>query len=95
MLAQKAGLGYRRLAVRGKEDLTLEKSKALDEVLREAKGEPVLVHCTTGNRAAALLALRDALVLGKTREASLSFMRRSGLVKLEPTVSAVLDKKGR
>ena len=94
-LAASAGLDYRRVVVRGAEDLTSERARALEAAIKTAKGEPVLVHCSTGNRAAALLALRDALVRGQSREASLSFMRRSGLIKLESAVSAELDRQHR
>ena len=85
-LAAAAGLRYQRIAIRGGDDLTLANAKRLDEALRGAKGAPVLVHCTSGNRAAALLALRDALVLGQPPEVALAFIGRSGLNKLEPVV---------
>lgn len=90
--AKKAGQKYTRIPVDGAGDLTLENAKKLDAVMKAAKDEPVLVHCTTGNRAAALLALRDGLVLSKSKEDSLAFMKRSGLTKLETSVSEKLTK---
>ncbi len=89
-LAKAAGQTYVRIAVKGAEDLTLENAKKLDAALAATKGEAVLVHCTTGNRAAALLALRDALVRKVPADEALSFMRRSGLTKLETAVTAQL-----
>lgn len=91
-LAKKAGQKYVRIAVSGADDLTLENAKKLDAAMKAAKGEPVLVHCTSGNRAAALLALRDGLVLGQSNETALAFMKRSGLTKLESTVVERLAK---
>lgn len=88
--AARAKLHYRRLEVAGAAGLTLENARALDALIREAKGAPVLVHCRSGERSAALLALRDGLVLGKSKDESVSFMQRAGLRKFEAQVSALL-----
>jgi uncharacterized protein (TIGR01244 family) len=84
--AKALGFSYQRIAVRNAEDLTRDKAKLLDEALAAAKGEPVLIHCSTGNRAAALLALRDVWMQNKAPEQALGFSERSGLSKLAPEV---------
>ncbi|MBX7099315.1 MAG: tyrosine-protein phosphatase [Myxococcaceae bacterium] len=89
--AAKAKLQYRRLEVAGASGLTEKNARALDALIREAKGAPVLVHCKSGERSAALLALRDGLVLGRSKGESLSFMRRAELLKFEAQVSALLE----
>lgn len=93
-LATELGLGYRNIGVTGAKDLTRENASALHDALVAANGEPVLVHCASGNRAAALLALRDAWFAGKTTEQSLSFSRRSGLTALEADVLKALQGAG-
>lgn len=90
--AKALGLSYLRLPVKGAADLTLENAKALDQALAKANGEPVLVHCTEGHRAAALLAVRDGLLKGQSEGEALSFVRRSGLTKLEAAAKAKLAK---
>ncbi len=91
--AARAKLKYRKLPVHGADDLTLANAQALDAAILEAKGAPVLVHCTSGNRAAALLALRDALVLRQPKDQSLSFMKRSGLTTLADAVAAKIPEE--
>jgi len=53
---EELGMSYVPLPV-GREDITFETAKALDELLA-SYDEPVLVHCRSANRVGALLALR-------------------------------------
>jgi uncharacterized protein (TIGR01244 family) len=55
------GMSYVTLPVAGADDVTYENAAALEAVLHDAQG-PVLVHCATGNRAGALLSLRQRLL---------------------------------
>jgi protein tyrosine phosphatase (PTP) superfamily phosphohydrolase (DUF442 family) len=80
---------YTRLPVAGADGLTLENARRLDALLAREAGA-TLVHCATGNRAAALLSLRAAWLRGEAPDQALSFMRRSGLNGLEPAVLARL-----
>lgn len=83
-----AGLDYVNLPIAGVDALTPENARALVDAIAAAKGK-VLVHCASGNRAGALLALAvhaqglpaaDALALGKA----------AGLTGLEPAVRGKL-----
>lgn len=79
-----AGLAYVAIPVAGADAITPQNARALWRAIRAAQGK-VLVHCASGNRSAALLALAahangmpaaDALALGKS----------AGLTQLEPVV---------
>jgi len=54
------GMNYISLPVADADAINYENAAALDELLGRMPG-PVLVHCATGNRAGALLALRQRL----------------------------------
>lgn len=78
------GLEYIALPIAGKDDISPEKAKALGELL-EAQDGDVLLHCASGNRVGALLAL-DAMARGASREEALELGRKAGLKSLEPVV---------
>jgi uncharacterized protein (TIGR01244 family) len=60
-------------------------SAAVTKAIEESDG-PVFVHCASGNRAGALLAIGAAHSGGMTPEAALEFGRKAGLTSLEPVV---------
>src|SRR5690606_37364454 len=62
-----AGMRYANLPVRAAADLTLENARALDALLAKAD-RPLVVHCASGNRVGALVALRAAWVEGHSPE---------------------------
>ncbi|RLV60139.1 hypothetical protein D5018_08370 [Parashewanella curva] len=73
--ALKLGLNFRRLPIRGVEDITFDNADKFEQILQEVKGHPFLVHCKSANRNASLITLvaykyndndaEQALVLGK------------------------------
>lgn len=71
-------------------DITLDKAKELDELLSQYD-EPVLVHCASGNRVGALLALREFLASGD-RDKALETGREGGMTRLEGDVRKVLEE---
>jgi uncharacterized protein (TIGR01244 family) len=86
-----AGLGMQYVAFPiGGGDITFDKAKELDALL-EQYDEPVLLHCGSGNRVGALLALREFLASGD-REKALQTGKDGGLTSLEGRVSEVLDE---
>ncbi len=90
MVEAKGGT-YHALPIRGPEDITAANAKALRALIDAAQG-PILVHCGSGNRVGALLAL-DAALAGKTFEQSLEIGRAAGLTRLEPHVKTVLQQR--
>jgi uncharacterized protein (TIGR01244 family) len=84
-----AGLTYVNLPVDGADKLGPNEVGALWQALESAPG-PVLVHCGSGNRCGALLALAEAWHRGGSPEEALAFGRQSGLTGLEPAVRRLL-----
>ena len=85
---EKLGMRYVTLPVEGAKDITYANAAALDKLLAGAKG-PVLLHCSTGNRVGALLALR-AKLKGADDASALALGTASGLTRLQPTVEEKL-----
>ncbi len=90
--ARTLGLDYRNIPVAGPDDLTADKARALDKALADAGEQTVLLHCTTGKRAAALLAVRNVVTGKKTTEEALDVARRSGVGSLEPALASALEQ---
>ncbi len=88
-LVEELGMTYFSLPVAGASGVTYENASVIDQLLSEVEG-PVLVHCGSGNRVGALLALREKLN-GADNEAALAFGRKAGLRGLEPTVQKILE----
>ncbi len=87
--ASAIGLTYVHLPISSKDGLTSENAKLLDDALKAAPG-PVLVHCGSGNRAGALMALKAFHLDGKGAEEALAIGRAAGLTSLEPKVRDLL-----
>jgi uncharacterized protein (TIGR01244 family) len=81
---EELGLHYVAFPIENEEDISFARARQLDELLRELPG-PVLVHCASGNRVGALLALRASLG-GAADEDALKLGRDGGLTRLEPVV---------
>ena len=85
---EKLGMSYVTLPIEGSSGVTYSNATALDKLLAGAQ-KPVLIHCSTGNRVGALLALRDKQG-GATNESALALGVASGLVGLKPAVEQKL-----
>ena len=88
--AEKLGLRYVRLPINGAGDINEAIARTLDRLLKQDAGT-TLLHCASGNRAGALLALAHARVEGASNEDALQFGRDAGLGSLEPVVRKALD----
>lgn len=80
-----SGMDYVQIDVASANDLTAGKARLLWQALQGDKGT-VLVHCASGNRAGALLAMAARQEGGMAPEAALAFGKAAGLTKLEPVV---------
>lgn len=85
------GMSYVSLPVVGAADVNYDKANELDRLLAQFD-KPVLVHCGTGNRAGALLALR-AKLNGADNETALEAGRDKGLKGLEGVVKERLEER--
>ncbi|HEY5667209.1 MAG TPA: sulfur transferase domain-containing protein [Gammaproteobacteria bacterium] len=87
------GMSYISLPISGGESITYENAAALDAILNAADG-PVLLHCASGNRAGALLSLRQRLI-GDDAETALGIGLAGGLSSpaLREIVESRLDER--
>jgi uncharacterized protein (TIGR01244 family) len=86
-----ANLIYINMPVEGPDSLSLENATELLRILNHAEGA-VLLHCGTGNRCGAMLALTEAWLQHRDIEEAVSFGKQAGLQGLEPVVRAILKK---
>jgi uncharacterized protein (TIGR01244 family) len=86
------GMRYHHLPVAGPQDLNAQTVAMLDGLLGEIGDKHTVFHCASGNRVGALLALRAAWHQGKSVEEALEIGRATGLTKLEPVVSELLQQ---
>jgi len=85
------GLQYVSLPLSSPDAISFESAARLDEILAGYDG-PVLLHCGSGNRVGALLALRESQN-GASDEAALTYGRSAGMTGLEPVVRSRLAEK--
>ncbi len=87
------GMRYVAIPVAGAEGLTEDNARALAAALEEAE-RPVLVHCGSGNRVGALLALKAFWVDGAGADEALAAGTAAGLTRLESDVRRILEAGG-
>lgn len=85
------GMSYIPLPILGAADISYENANELDRLLAQFD-KPVLVHCGSGNRAGALLALR-AKLNGADNDTAIEAGRDTGLKGLEDVVRQRLEER--
>ena len=90
-VAEGLGMEYVALPIAGGDGISFENAGLLDSLIKQQDG-PVLVHCGSGNRVGALLALRESMS-GASDEEALEYGRESGLTRLEGIVKERLEEK--
>lgn len=88
-VVEAAGMKYVSLPV-SRADITFAKAAELDALLDGLDG-PVVMHCGSGNRVGALMALRASLA-GKSDEEALQVGKEYGMTSLASKVEAELAK---
>ncbi len=81
------GMRYVQLPIGGPADLTREAATLLDEALASAPDKPVMIHCASGNRVGALLALRAGWLQDATPAQALKLGQDAGLTSLQALVA--------
>ncbi|MEJ2086662.1 MAG: sulfur transferase domain-containing protein [Acidobacteriota bacterium] len=79
------GMVYIAIPIGGAEDLNEENAASLAEALDDSE-QPILLHCGSGNRVGALIALKAYYVDGATAEEALELGLDAGMTRLEPVV---------
>lgn len=90
-LAAELGLAYLRVPVDGPAGLAEDNVRLFDAVLDQVGDEPVLMHCSTGNRVGAMFALHAARYRGLDTEAAIEFGEAHGLTHFADEVRAALE----
>ena len=85
------GLDYIAFPISSGAEINFEKAKELDALLQGIEG-PVLLHCGSGNRVGAILALRHSLN-GASDDEALERGKEAGLTGLEPLVKERLGEQ--
>lgn len=94
-LVRELGMQYFQIPVSGAADLTEAKAQELAAALNDCNRHPALIHCMSGNRVGALLALKGFFADGMTPETALRLGLSAGLKALEPVVRDILSRHHR
>ncbi len=86
------GMRYFSIPVAGPGDLSEAKARELGAIVNDCSNHPVLIHCMSGNRVGALLALKAFFVDGKSPREALNDGLAAGLKALEPAVWQLLNQ---
>jgi len=84
MTVASLGMTYESLPIDGKTAITFENARKLAELMSAYNG-PVLVHCGSGNRVGALVALQQSAA-GAGDDLAVAIGEAAGLTSLEPVV---------
>jgi protein tyrosine phosphatase (PTP) superfamily phosphohydrolase (DUF442 family) len=87
------GMSYHQIEVAGPDDINVANAQQLGALIKGFGNEPYFVHCASGNRVGALIAINEALANGKDAEQSIKIGKQWGLTKLEPKVRTVLQSQ--
>ncbi len=83
---RRLGMQYVGIPVAGAEDLTREAAATLADAMRRHDADHLMVHCASGQRVGALVALKAGWIDGLPMEEAVAEGRKAGLDRLEPAV---------
>lgn len=81
-----AGMVYESLPISGAKDLKQLNLLAFDKILRQYHGKKLAMHCGSGNRVGAAMALRAGWLRGRKMETAMASGFNHGLTTLEAEV---------
>lgn len=90
-VVEELGMIYATLPISGPSDITFDNAAALNQIIAENEGR-VFLHCSSGNRVAALYALREKL-LGAANDDALAVGKVAGLTRFESIVRERLESE--
>ena len=88
-LVEDMGMDYISLPIAGGEDFTMENILKLDAALKNAEGKVVL-HCGSGNRVGAILALKAYHVDGMSEDEAMALGIAAGMTNLAPAIRGLI-----
>jgi len=80
------GIDYRHFPVTGVGEMTPQLTAAVWDLWQNEAARPILLHCASGNRAAAALALAAIRHGGMSPQDALKLGKQAGLTKMLPAV---------
>lgn len=83
---EKLGMAYEQLPISGAEGLKQINMLAFDKILRQYQGKKIAMHCGSGNRVGAAIALRAGWLRGRKMDTAMERGRSHGLTSLEQEV---------
>ncbi|MBU1187472.1 MAG: hypothetical protein KKC01_00415 [Gammaproteobacteria bacterium] len=83
---QAAGMDFRHFPVSNVNEMTPTLTAAVWELWQDSTAQPLLMHCASGNRAAAALALAAVRHGGMNPQQALVLGQQAGLTKMLPAV---------
>ncbi len=83
-VVRELGMNYVPFPITDRDAINFDAARALEKLIKEQDG-PVLLHCGSGNRVGAMLALIESLN-GADAEQALAAGKEGGLTSLEPVV---------
>ncbi|WP_435949097.1 beta-lactamase hydrolase domain-containing protein [Psychrobacter sp. DM8] len=83
---QQAGMSYEQLPISGANDLKQLNILAFDNILRQHHGKKIAMHCGSGNRVGAAIALRAGWLRGRKMDTAMARGQSHGLTGLEEEV---------
>jgi protein tyrosine phosphatase (PTP) superfamily phosphohydrolase (DUF442 family) len=92
-IVEALGMSYHQLEVAGADDINVANARQLGALIKGFDNEAYFVHCASGNRVGALIAINEALANGKDAEQAIKIGKQWGLTTLEPKVRAVLQNQ--
>lgn len=90
-VVKSVNLDYLTIPISSAADLTLANTKKLDSILSKHSGD-VFIHCASGNRVGAMLALHAFYIEGASVEEAIDFGKSAGLTKFEAKVRPRLKR---
>ena len=95
MHVRQLGMKYHSIPISGVYDMTNENAVLLQNKLTELDGQSVLVHCSSGNRLGALIAIDQYMSKQKSVEFAIKQGKLWGLASKEDVVRGVLNEMER
>jgi len=85
------GINYINLPIDGAAGISEENARALMSLIDKNDDEPLIVHCGSGNRVGALIAIAESKINQSDIETSIKEGKRWGLTSLETKVRETLS----